>query len=106
MRKIKNYKYYNCSNITSENINCKKKINFEKLNDLLEKKIDKNLIIDNNYEDSYIYKLISQLTNSKIYFNEFVEKFENYSSNKIKKDSYIKKIFVKQNNKELIVSID
>ncbi len=106
IRKIKNYKYYNCSNITSDNTNCKKKINFEKLNDLLDKKIDKNLIIDNNYEDSYIYKIISQLTNSKIYFNEFIEKFENYSSNKIKKDSYIKKIFVKQNNKELIVSID
>ena len=64
------------------------------------------MIIDNNYEDSYIYKIISQLTNSKIYFNEFIEKFENYSSNKIKKDSYIKKIFVKQNNKELIVSIN
>ena len=29
-----------------------------------------------------------------------------YSSSKIKKDSHIKKIFVKQNNKELIVSID
>ena len=35
-----------------------------------------------------------------------IEKFENYSSNKIKKDSYIKKIFIKQDNKKLIVSID
>jgi len=107
VRKIKNYKYYICSNInTPENTNCKIKLNFEKLNIILEKKIDKNLIKDYKYDDSYVYKIISQLTNSKIYFEEFIEKFENYNSNKLKKDSYINKIFVKQINKELIISID
>ena len=107
VRRKKNYKYYNCSNLSdAENTSCNIKINFEKLNNLLDKKIDKSLIQETDYENSFVYKIISQLTNSKIYFEEFVEKFENYNSKKNINNSSIKKIFVRQINKELLISID
>ena len=107
VRRKKIYKYYNCSNLSdAENTSCNIKINFEKLNNLLDKKIDKSLIQETDYENSFVYKIISQLTNSKIYFEEFVEKFENYNSKKNINNSSIKKIFVRQINKELLISID
>ena len=104
-RKSKNYKYYICDHKNSE-IGFSKtlKIKYEKLNDLLEVNINKELILEKKFEDSYVYKLISKLSNSKIVFDDFIEKFENYKKSSLQNKNMIEKIFIKQMNNEIFIS--
>jgi hypothetical protein len=104
-RKSKNYKYYICNHKKYENeFPQTLKIKYEKLNDLLEENINKEFIIEKKFEDSYVYKLISKLTTSKIRFDEFIEKFENYKKISLKKKDMIEKIFIKQVDDEIFIS--
>ena len=102
-KKTKIYKYYNCKNTNNHK---KLKIKYEILNELLDKKFNKEMIQDQIIEQSYVYKLISQLSNSKILFDEFIDKFEKFNKLDSVKNNLIKKIFIKEIDTEIIISID
>ena len=74
------------------------------MNSLLEENINKELILEKKFEDSYVYKLISQLSNSKIFFEDFIEKFQNYKKASLQKKDMIEKIFVKQIDNQIFLS--
>ena len=103
--KRKNYKYYVCNHKKSDlEFSEILKIKYEKLNSLLEENINKELILEKKFEDSYVYKLISQLSNSKIFFEDFIEKFQNYKKASLQKKDMIEKIFVKQIDNQIFLS--
>ena len=83
----------------------KLKIKYETLNDLLNEKFNKNIILDKKLKESYVYNLISQLSNSKIFFKEFIEKFEKYNLQSSTKKDLIEKIFIKEIDNEIIISL-
>lgn len=105
-KKTRNYKYYNCDHQNSiDSFPKKLKIKYETLNDLLNEKFNKNIILDKKLKESYVYNLISQLSNSKIFFEEFVEKFEKYNLLSSTKKDLIEKIFIKEIDNEIIISL-
>jgi len=105
LRKFNNYKYYNCDHRDVEDVNEKRlKIKFEKLNELLENKIDKNKLELEIFDQSYIYKLVAQLSNAKILMEEFIEKFERFNIKSAHTHSMINKIYVKETDNEIIIN--
>lgn len=106
IKKVKNYKYYKCEHkYSKDEFHVKLKIKYEKLNNLLEKKFKKELIFDQKFDESYVYKLISQLSNSKIFFDDFIDKFEKYNLSSSKNSDLVEKIYIKQIDNEIILSL-
>jgi len=102
---LKNYKYYICSHIDTPFYQDKKiSINFEKLNLLLSQKYSLKKISNKIYNESYIYKIVSELVNEKIQIQDFINKFELFNYQLSNSEKLIKKIYVNKLNSEIVLS--
>tara|TARA_B110000438_G_scaffold301882_1_gene357961 strand:+ start:758 stop:1879 length:1122 start_codon:yes stop_codon:yes gene_type:complete len=101
----KNYKYYFCLHIDTPFYNNKKlSINFNKLNLLLKNKYSLKKISNKIYNESYIYKIVSELVNEKIQITEFINQFELFDYHLNNSDKLIKQIYVDKLNSEIVLS--